>query len=85
MALFSIPTNQSDSGNMGVSGLRLRNLDPDLSSDLYKYLRISEWRASRSAALKQAVQSYWQYTGFSSILRLSTVKAKGKSLGTMLP
>lgn len=27
MALFSIPTNQSDSGNMGVSGLRLRNLD----------------------------------------------------------
>lgn len=42
MALFSIPTNQSDSGNMGVSGLRLRNLDPDLSSDLYKYLRISE-------------------------------------------
>lgn len=42
MALFSIPTNQSDSGNTGVSGLQLRNLDPDLSSDLDKYLRISE-------------------------------------------
>lgn len=39
--LFSISTNQSDSRSMGVSGLGLRNLDPYLSSDLDKNLRIS--------------------------------------------